>query len=276
MLSLIASLWPSSLFHFFYGATVALYLLILFTSKKKSTITGPLITKALNANPNPTTTKDSVLPPSTSKDQAPWKKIYMNIFFLDRKELIRNIIRSKVPKSRPVIRALAKRAAVALLENGIVERVASTLCQVVPERLSGMGVVCSANIVYSQAAYVCLEVNMHNLNLHKMLASSAGPEKATSIMTLLERFSLPAVNEMIARYMLNFISEKLISQLPVQMKEKMYNKMNAELEIIACTEEEQGPFMVQTIMHLDSSSKSPAPGDSSPTPSASSSSTPSA
>jgi hypothetical protein len=85
-------------------------------------------------------------------------KFYLNMFFLDRKELLRNIVRSKIPRNRPLIRALSKRAAVTLLSSAIVEKVAANLCGVVPETLGRMGISSSVKIIYTKAAFVCLEV----------------------------------------------------------------------------------------------------------------------
>lgn len=249
---LLRCLSCTSLFYFFYGISAALYLTILFTSKKKTVLAGPL--KPFGASSSA---------PVPNKEQVPIKRIYMNIFFLDRKELIRNIIRSKVPKNMKLIRALAKRAAIALLENGIVERVGKSLCQVVPERLAPLGVVSTCSVAYTQQAFICLEISLFGLSLQKMLATNAGPEKAENIMGFLNRYALPAVTDWAARFMLLLIADKLMTGLPMQMKDKMYNKMNAELEIITCTEEEQGPFLVQTIHQLESVQQAPESGGAS-------------
>lgn len=213
----------SGAFYFFFGCFSALYLVMLIYRKKE------------NSN-------------GKAKDA---KRMYMNIFFQDPKECIRNIVRSKVSKNRPVIRALAKRAAVALLENGIVERVAGNLCEAVPARLGIMGVKATATIAYTQSAFACLEVTLVDVDLFQFLKFNAGQPLAEKIIGFLDTFGLPALINGFKAFILNFLVGKLLVQLPATMKEKLYTKMSAEVEIIACTEEEQGPFLVQTIAQLN-------------------------
>lgn len=215
-------LWPFSKgFHYFlFGATFVVYLYVLFTKRRE---------KATSGN----------------------KHVYLNVFFQDPKECIRSIVRSKVPKNYPVIRALAKRAAVVLLEKGIVERVAQNLCSAVPERLGIMGVKCSATVAYTHSAFVCIEVTLVDVDLLQFLSFNAGKETGEKIVNFLEVYGLPAITQSLRTFLLNFMANKLLTQLPATMKEKLYNKMNAEVELIACPEEDQGPFLVQTIYQLN-------------------------
>lgn len=215
----------ANIFYFCYGILISIYFYILFSPKRE---------KSKNLS------KESYV-----------KKLYLNIYFMDRKEIIRNIIRSKVPKNRPVIRALAKRAAVALLEKGFVERVATGLCNAIPERMDLMGIKVNVNLSYTEQAYACVELTLLGLDLHKFFSFNAGKDKALGIKRIMDTYSIPAINNWIERSLLEFMSGKLISSLPATMKEKLFVKMNAEVEIIACTEEEQGPYLVQTIAQLN-------------------------
>ncbi|RYH28983.1 hypothetical protein EON65_10115 [archaeon] len=81
----------SSLFYFYYGVSFALYLMVLFTSKKKKSSTDwikPYIPSQSSINTSGAT--------ASSKDPNTAKKFYMNVFFMDRREVIRNLIRTKV------------------------------------------------------------------------------------------------------------------------------------------------------------------------------------
>eukprot|EP01039_Chlorochromonas_danica_P005226 gene5226-5758_t len=265
---MISLLWDvSSTFYFFYGLSVCLYLLILFTSKKKTIFAGPIKPFLPSSSSSSSSSSSASSSAAPSKEQVPQRRLYMNIFFLDRKELIRNIIRSKVPKSRPFVRALAKRAAVALLEKGIVERVGSSLCQIVPDRLSPLGIQCQCSIAYTEKAFLCLELSLVNLNLSQLLTYSMGTARASAVLSFLERYSLPAINETLSRWALSFMSERLLAMLPAQTRDKLYNKMNAEVEILLCTEEEQGPFLIQTIHQIQESSSASSSSAPSSTPS---------
>lgn len=247
MWGLVSWLLPSSLFYFFFGTSAALYFLILFTSKKKSVFAGPVKPYV-----------PSVLAPKEQGPQ-PFKRLYLNVYFLDRKEMIYNIIRSKVPRSRPLIRAMAKRAAVALLESGIVEKVGQVLCQTVPDKLAPMGVTNTCSIAYTKKAFLCLELCLISMNVQKTIAYGSSEERAATIKQFLDRYSLPAINDYISKMFLGLVADRLVTLLPAQVKEKMFNKMGAELEIIICSEEEQGPFILQTIQQMENTESSSSP-----------------
>lgn len=212
------------LFYFLFGCVSTLYLSMLFFRKKDS-----------------------------QKNKDGVKRIYINCFFQDPKECIRNIVRSKVSRNRPVIRALAKRAAVALLENGIVDKIADNLCEAVPTRLGIMGVKATATTAYTQSAFACLEVTLVDVDMFQFLKFNAGLPVAEKYSDFIAKLGFPALTDFIRSFILNFLVGKLLVQLPATMKEKLYLKMNAEVEFIACTEEEQGPFLVSTIAQLNES-----------------------
>lgn len=220
-----------SLYYIIYGVFLTLYLYLLFKPRKDST-------------------------PSTIKNKDEYyKKLYLNIFFMDRKEIIRNIIRSKVPKNRPFIRALAKRAAVALLEKGIISKIAENLCGVIPERLEILGLKVNVNIGYVQSAYVCIEITITNIDLFKFLSLSTNNTLAEKIINFLDRFMLPMIVDGIKKLLISIIASKVVTNLPATVKEKLYNKSGIECEMIVCSEEEQGPFLIQTIQQLNASSE---------------------
>lgn len=211
-------------FYFLFGCVTTVYLTLLFFHKKES-----------------------------QKNKDGTKRIYINVFFQDPKECIRNIVRSKVSRNRPVIRALAKRAAVALLENGIVEKIAGNLCEAVPARLGLLGVKANATIAYTQSAFACIEVTLVDVDMFHFLKFNAGLPVAEKYTTFMASFGFPALSEFLRSFILNFLVGKLLVQLPATMKEKLYLKMSAEVELIACTEEEQGPFLISTIAQFNES-----------------------
>lgn len=211
-----------------------------------------------------------------SDELAPGKtsvKFYLNIFFLDRKELLRNMVRSKVSRNMPVLRALSKRAAVALLNNVIVEKVAANLCKVIPENLGKMGIRCNVNIIYTKASFLCIEVAMYKVDIPALVEFSAGEVAGQKVKDLIERHSFPKLNEFINYMMLTYMFQrKLMDKLPVQLKQKLQDKMYADLEIFSCTEEELGPSLAQTLFSLQSPQN---PQNSSSHPATISESTPS-
>ena len=189
----------------------------------------------------------------TSEPQSKAVKFYLNMFFLDRKELLRNIVRSKVSRNMPVVRALSKRAAVALLNNTIVEKVAVNLCKIIPDNLGKMGVRCSVNVIYTKAAFVCIEVAMYKIDIPTLIEYNAGEMAILKIKKLIERVSFPKLNELINQFLLNFFLKKLLEKLPMQLKTKLQDKMYADVELFSCNEDDLGPFLAQTMNQLNRS-----------------------
>lgn len=179
-----------------------------------------------------------------------FSRFYINIFFLDREEFVRNIVRSKVPKSRPFVRALAKRAAVVLLSGEIVDRIGQNLCKTIPERLAVMGIKSNVTVGYTQAAFLCIEVNLTSVDIQKLIWYNAGVDKSLQVKALLDTVSFPSLDKVLNRALLAFLKGKLMKQLPVTLIDKLQDKMNAQIELVCCTEEEQGPFLVDTIQQI--------------------------
>lgn len=215
----------SNLYYFFFGITTTLFCYLFFIKE----------TSKSNNNINAVTSA----------------KFYINVFFLDRRELVRNIIRSKVSKNRPVIRALAKRAAVALLKDGISEKVGAVLCDLLPNNLKAMGVEVAVNIVYKHKSFLCLEVSLNNVDLTTFFSYSSGMEVSNKITNLLYKFSFPILDKYIISLLLQEVKKKLIAKMGPEVKFKLYAKMNADVEAITCTEEELGPLLINIIQQLE-------------------------
>lgn len=198
------------------------------------------------------------LKPVEFPSKSPVCRFYINIFFLNREEFVRNIVRSKVPKSRPFIRALAKRAAVVLLSGEIVEKIGLNLCKTIPERLEVMGIKCNVSIGYTQAAFLCIEVALIKVDFPKFVWYNAGTDKSNTVKAIVEKFFFPWLESAVNKYFLLFLKGKLMKQLPVTLMDKLQDKMNAEIELVCCTEEEQGPFLVDTMQQIRLNSAAPS------------------
>lgn len=213
----------SGIFYFFFGVAVTLYSMVLYFKRQNK---------------------------STDVQKNSACRFYINIFFLDREEFVRNIVRSKVPKSRPFVRALAKRAAVVLLSGEIVDRIGQNLCKTIPERLAVMGIRSNVTVGYTQAAFVCIEVNLISVDIQKFIWYNAGVDKSLQVKAFLDTVSFPSLDNFLNWALLAFLKGKLMKQLPVTLIDKLQDKMNAQIELVCCTEEEQGPFLVDTIQQI--------------------------
>lgn len=113
-----------------------------------------------------------------------------------------------------------------------------------------MGIKSAVSIGYTQAAFLCIEVALVGMDFPKFIWFNAGTDKSLKMKTLLERVSFPWLDRVMNKYFLLFLKGKLMQQLPVTLMDKLQDKMNAEIELVCCTEEEQGPFLVDAIQQI--------------------------
>jgi hypothetical protein len=92
---------------------------------------------------------------------------------------------------------------------------------------------------------------MTKVDIPTLIEFNAGETAGQKVRDVLERASFPKLNEVINTFLLNFFEKKLMEKLPMQLKQKLQDKMYADLEIVACTEEDLGSFLAQTLYQLN-------------------------
>lgn len=148
--------------------------------------------------------------------------------------------------------AIAKRVFVHLLEDAIVEKIGNNMGKAIPEKLALMGIKCSSSLVYTKSGFVCLEVVLHQLSIPLLVSTASGsPAKGEFVRKILSFISFPRFDAFLNRVLLQFICSRILSTLPARVQTKLQDKLNAEVLVIACSEEEQGPVLVSTIQDLN-------------------------
>lgn len=159
--------------------------------------------------------------------------------------------------------ALAKRLVVPLLGDAIVDKIGHSMVKAIPERLEMLGLKASVSIVYTKSSYISLEVNLHSVDLTTLVANMTGSlEKAEGIRNILGMISFPRLDGFINKFLLQLMCGKMMQQLPVQMQSKLQDKLSAEVVIIACSEEEQGPLLISTMQELNQAQSQSHPSSS--------------
>jgi hypothetical protein len=218
-----------SVFYFFFGVFATIYFSILFKKKVKQ---NDLIQK-----PN-------------------GYRIFLNLFFLNGKEVVENLVRSKISKKSPVARALAKRLMVRLVtDERLVGNMGAELSKTIPERLAISGIHTTVNIVYAQSAFVCFEILINKIDIPKTIETSSGVQAGINTKKFLEKYSFKRMDDFLNRILLNIVGSKLMVQLPIMIREKLMDKLQADIVILALNDEEQGPFIIQTINQLNNNTE---------------------
>lgn len=212
-------------FYFFFGFVAAIYFYILFWREKNDT-------------------KD------VDKQCV---RLYLNIYFLDRVGILKNITNSKVPSNRPVIRALAKRVVVSAMKDSIVKTLAGNLSKMLPEKFSLAGIEVKGNVVFTKPSFACIELQLLRVHFDQFFANKMGVAKSQKIAKVFRILTLfPCIEYYLNYFLLNFIAGNFTEALPENIKEKLYNSaMGAEVEAVCCLEKDLGPLLVSTLNELD-------------------------
>lgn len=210
------------IFYFCFGFVAAIYFYILFFKEKVDY-------------------KDSA--------EKQTVRLYLNIYFLDRVQVVKNIANSKVPSNRPVIRALAKRVLVRALKDGIVKKVAGNLSQALPGKLALAGIECNSCVIITKPSFACIEIQLLRINFDQFFANKMGVAKSQKIAKIFRVLTLfPSIEGFLNNFLLNFVGGKFTEALPEQIKEKLYNSaMGAEVEAVCCLEKDLGPLLISMI-----------------------------
>lgn len=183
-------------------------------------------------------------------DIAGSSKIYLNVFFNNRKEVVENIVRRKIARNRIVLRAVAKRVAVNFVtDEKLLQKIGDDLCNTIPEKLRINGIESTTAKVYQQSAYLCVEVKIA-VNLQTFLEATAGIIVSEKFRKLVEFVNVPIFKQFLEIVMSKVVIQRILNSLPITIKEKLEDKLVADVEIVALGSHEQGSFFLQTIQNL--------------------------
>ena len=211
-----------SLFIFIFGFCCSLYVCILFSSSQD---------------------RDS---------EANKSRIFLNIFFLNKKEIVENIVRSRVSRRTPILRAVAKRLVNNLIsDQKLAGRIGDDICKLIIIRLEKLGVKALTRIAYQQSAYICIEISVDEIDATKFLQENVSTQNAAKNYEKIKNL-LPYdwFTEWVGSFLINKLNKKLIVQLPETIQEKLQFKLSADVEIVGCSSNEHGPFLTDTIKLL--------------------------
>jgi hypothetical protein len=188
-------------------------------------------------------------------------KFYLNIFLLNTKDVLQNIVRSKISRDKALIRAIAKRVIVNVLnEDFLSKRIGADVCTQLQVKLARKGIKATASIAYQQSAFVCLEVYISPVSFRHFLSKNAhlsgALDKYSKLAALLEWTSFESTVDSIFS---NYIGQRMLTEVPNLVTNKLQMKLAAKIELIVCKESEQGEFILNAIQELNQSNGSATP-----------------
>ena len=197
----------------------------------------------------------SLLLSSSSKDrddEVNKSRIFLNMFFLNKKEIVENIVRSRVSRRTPILRAIAKRLVNNLIsDEKLVNRIGDDICKLILIRLEKLGVKAVTRLAYQQSAYLCIEIVVEDIDVMKFLQENISTQNAAKKYDKIRKL-IPYdwFHQWVTSLLVQKLNKRLLVQLPDIIQEKLQFKLSAEVEIVSCSSNEQGPFLLDTIKLL--------------------------
>lgn len=185
-------------------------------------------------------------------DEVNKNRIFLNMFFLNKKEIVENIVRSRVSRRTPILRAIAKRLVNNLIsDEKLVSRIGDDMCKLILLRLEKLGVQAVARLAYQQSAYLCIEILVEDIDALKFLSENVSTQNAAKKYAQIRKL-LPYdwFHQWVSSFLIQKLNKRLLVQLPDTIQEKLQFKLSAEVEIVSCSSNEQGPFLLDTIKLL--------------------------
>lgn len=187
-----------------------------------------------------------------SQDE-PIFKFYINLFLVNTKDIVENIVRSKISRRTPILRAISKRIAVRLVKDEVLgKKIGVELCKELPNKFSKMGLNGTAWIVFQQSSYVCIEVKLISLSVKKFFAYQ-GPQALQLYEKLDQFFYWTPFEQWLENLLATIIGNRLLGSIADTVIDKLFFKLSSEVEVVVCTEAEQGPFLLDTIQEIKKS-----------------------
>ena len=180
-------------------------------------------------------------------------KFYLNVFFTDKNSLVGRVINHKLSNRSALIRGIVKRLT---KEEFLIKRISADLCVKISRRFESLGIKCNISILHKRDSYLCLELNLLDVSFQTFILSFLSPDEVTKtksekVNKLLLILSFLRIEEFVKRILLYFIIYKMKSKLPNQLRWKLYEKLDINVEVISCNEREQGPFFLSTLSEMN-------------------------
>lgn len=178
-------------------------------------------------------------------------RFFLNIFIINRKELVSNMVSTKLSRF-PLLSAFAGKAAGILSSDSMLaNKLEAQLIAQIPLRMQDMGVRCNATCPYKLKSYLIIEMEINAVDAKKLITIRGGEataKLADSWLGLIGRNSSALANGIDA-LIVSSVGAKIKEKVPHVLQERLHEK-GLEVETYACSSAEQGDFMLQALAHL--------------------------
>lgn len=213
-----------SVFWFLLGAVLTVYTILIMRKKAKTKAIGDESTSII--------------------------KFYLNIFILNKDDAIKNIVKQKV-SNKIVGSVIGTLAASRISDDAFAENMGKKISELIPIKLEEVGITSVVDIGFQQGAYLCVKVDIVKADARKLIAKRGGKDQLAKFNYFMDLIGIPQLNDSIDNSLASIIGEKMQKQLPIGLKDRMQEKAGLDVRVVACSEDEQASFLLETLKELN-------------------------
>lgn len=173
-------------------------------------------------------------------------KFYLNMNILNKNEVLNKTVQSKL-SHRPVLSFIASRLATTMVtDEKFSDRLISRMKEKIPGQLLDRGMVVELNAVFKKGSYVCFELCVLSVDVKKLITNKKELQYADIFQSYMNLFGYN-IEKSIDQLLVPVIGEKIKAQLPIILKEKMFEGAGLEVETETCSPAEQTEFLLHTL-----------------------------
>lgn len=191
------------------------------------------------------------------KDQIDGALIYLNFLLLNKREVVIDTVEAKLTSrfgsgstTKKLASKLGKIAAKRIPDSAVTDKIGDAITAILPVKLSEMGINGEARIAFQKGPYFVAIVHVRGAEVEKVIAKSAGKEKAGKFGMLMEMIGTQGVLESVENSMVQVIAGKLSDILPIKLRDQFASK-GLEVTITAKTEPDQAKYMFAMLQSLE-------------------------
>lgn len=177
-------------------------------------------------------------------------KFYLNIFILNKDDAIKTVVKQKV-SNKVVGSVIGTLVASRMSDDAFAETMGKKMSEIIPSKLEEVGITATADISYQQGAYICVKIDFLKADARKLIAKRGGKEQLAKFNYFMDLIGIPQFNDSIDNSLGSIIGEKMQTNLPMGLKERMQEKAGLDVRVVACSEEEQAAFLLLTLKELN-------------------------
>lgn len=194
-----------------------------------------------------------------NEDEDKSCRFYINVFVLNKREVIKEKVKSKFGSFKYLGNAVAMVAGKLVTDEKFSKILYEKMSVIIPEKLrEELGVDSSVELEYSNKSYFVVSVDIKAADARFLVKMKGGEQHLKVYDNLVTHLFGNMVHQRLSDQLVGIIGEKLIEKIPERVIERMKDGGGVDVEAVAKSESEQARYFF-TAMKLISKSNTSSP-----------------